>query len=290
MLHPIWERFILRRHKLGRGSQTFSGHAPLQHLGRWARTPKHGRRKDFFQTRAKSEFSRGSRVGGRGSGGESAPPNVSICWNPWKSGQKWRPTWFDFKKWCPTFAEKHMNLVFGGQTKNGFFRRQNLLAKVTQNFSDNFGVFGQKSFARPNFCLLLHLCAGVGQKYVFRGKKLHFHHSKPRKQLFLQKIWWENVKFQNPGGLALPSDAHASKTFYNKNAEENNKNIFTNKHIMNFENNSHWYFLYFNLWTRHEVHRAQAHTICTTHIDNNRHRTFCNGVGGRSTGLQTLVS
>jgi len=24
-----------------------------------------------------------------------------------KSGQKWRSTLFDFKKWCPTFAEKH---------------------------------------------------------------------------------------------------------------------------------------------------------------------------------------
>jgi len=24
-------------------------------------------------------------------------------------------------------------------------------------------------------------------------------------------------------------------------------------------------------------------------IDNNRHRTFCNGTGGRTTGLQTLV-
>ena len=34
-------------------------------------------------------------------------------------------------------------------------------------------------------------------------------------------------------------------------------------------------YFYFYLWTRHEVHRAQARTICTTQIDNNRHRTFC---------------
>jgi len=46
-------------------------------------------------------------------------------------------------------------------------------------------------------------------------------------------------KFQNPGGPCLPSDAHAPKTLYNKKAEENNKNIFTNKRIMTFENNSH---------------------------------------------------
>jgi len=31
--------------------------------------------------------------------------------------------------------------------------------------------------------------------------------------------------------------------------------------------------IYFNLWTRHEVHRAQACTNCTTQIDNSRHRT-----------------
>jgi len=34
---------------------------------------------------------------------------------------------------------------------------------------------------------------------------------------------------------------------------------------------------------------VQTHTVCTTQIDRNRHnRTFCNGVGGRTTGLQTL--
>ena len=39
------------------------------------------------------------------------------------------------------------------------------------------------------------------------------------------------------GGLALPSEAHAPKSFYNKQAEENSRNMFTNKHrpIMNFE-------------------------------------------------------
>jgi len=29
--------------------------------------------------------------------------------------------------------------------------------------------------------------------------------------------------------------------------------------------------LHFNVSTRHEVHRAQAHTVCTTQLDNNRH-------------------
>jgi len=34
-----------------------------------------------------------------------------------KSGQKWCPTLFDFKKWRPTFAEKHMKIFVGGHTK-----------------------------------------------------------------------------------------------------------------------------------------------------------------------------
>jgi len=37
------------------------------------------------------------------------------------------------------------------------------------------------------------------------------------------------------------------------------------------------------------VHRAHAHTICTTQVDNNSDKTFYNGGGGRTTGLQTLV-
>jgi len=47
-------------------------------------------------------------------------------------------------------------------------------------------------------------------------------------------------------------------------------------------------YFYFNVWARQEVHRAQSHTACTTQIDNNRHKTFCNDVRGRTTGLQTL--
>jgi len=37
------------------------------------------------------------------------------------------------------------------------------------------------------------------------------------------------------------SDDHAPKTSYDKKAEEDHKNIFTNKHIMIFENNVHRY-------------------------------------------------
>ena len=82
----------------------------------------------------------GSDVGGGGSWGASTLPKVLICWksgeNPWKSGQnfrksrqntwksgrKWRSTFFDFKKWHPTFAEKHMKTFsLRGHIKRGLY-------------------------------------------------------------------------------------------------------------------------------------------------------------------------
>jgi len=51
----------------------------------------------------------------------------------------------------------------------------------------------------------------------------------------------------------------------------------------------HLSYLILMFWNRHEVHRVQAHTVCTTQVDKNRHnRRFYNGVGGRTAGLQTL--
>ena len=55
----------------------------------------------------------------------------------------------------------------------------------------------------------------------------------------------ENVKFQNLGAaLTSTSEAHAPETSYDKKAEEDNKNIFTKKHAMIFENNIQ--LLFFN--------------------------------------------
>jgi len=135
---------------------------------------------------------------------------------------------------------------------------------------------------------------GVGQNIFAWGNKcgkIWFSPHETKKTPFYQKIWWENVKFKNAGAaLAPPSDAHAPKTSHDKKTGEDNKNILTNTHIMILNNNIHWYlFYYFNIWTRHEVRRAQARTICTTRIDNNSHRTVCTGAGGWTTGLQTLV-
>jgi len=41
----------------------------------------------------------------------------------------------------------------------------------------------------------------------------------------------EKCQYQNPLEPCPPSDAHAPKTFYDKKVEENNKKIFTNKHL-----------------------------------------------------------
>jgi len=44
-------------------------------------------------------------------------------------------------------------------------------------------------------------------------------------------------KFQNPRSPWPPPDTHAPKISFDKKAEEDNKNIFNNEHIMIFENN-----------------------------------------------------
>jgi len=69
--------------------------------------------------------------------------------------------------------------------------------------------------------------------------KLDFHHSKLRKQTFsLKNLMGKCQISKSCGGLFPPSDAHTHKTCGEK-VEEDNKNIFTNKHIMIFENDIH---------------------------------------------------
>jgi len=63
--------------------------------------------------------------------------------------------------------------------------------------------------------------SGVGQKYFCRGPKvakLHFHHSKLRKQPFLQNDW-KTSNFKIRGGVGPLFDAHVPKTSCDKKAE-----------------------------------------------------------------------
>jgi len=125
------------------------------------------------------------------------------------------------------FWRSHRKLSFMGE---------NLLAKVTQNFLGKFGGHRAKILRTPkNLPAPTFMSRGWPKIVLQKGPKvakLHFHHSKVRKQLFVQIIDGKMSNFKILGGLALPSGSHVPKTFYNKN-------IFTNKHIMNFENNSH---------------------------------------------------
>jgi len=71
---------------------------------------------------------------------------------------------------------------------------------------------------------------------------------------FFCKISWENVKVQNFGAaLASTSEAHAPETSYDKKAEEDNKNIFTNKQAMIFENNLQLFLILIITDTEHFV-------------------------------------
>ena len=160
---------------------------------------------------------------------------VEIQIKPWKSGQN--GTWL--QKMVPNVCRKTHQSCFWRSHQKGFFMGEKLLAKVTQNFSGKFGGLWGKILRTPkNLPAPSLMSRGWPKIFLQRGPKVakfHFHHSKLRKQLFLQKSWWENVKFQNPWGPCSPPWAREADLFGLL------FDVFTNKHIMNFENNSHWY-------------------------------------------------
>jgi len=81
---------------------------------------------------------------------------------------------------------------------------------------------------------------GVGQKYfcrVARSGKITFPPLETKTTTFFAKYLMGKRQISKSWGALAPlSDAHAHKTSYNKKAEEDNKNIFTNKRMMIFEN------------------------------------------------------
>jgi len=66
-------------------------------------------------------------------------PKIFICrkfgQDPWKSGQKWPPTLFDFKQWRSTFAEKHMKTFNWSSYRKGLHDLcgRKFVGKVVQN-------------------------------------------------------------------------------------------------------------------------------------------------------------
>jgi len=100
-----------------------------------------------------------------GGGGASALPKAFICrksgQNPWKSEQKWPPT----------FGEKHIKTFFGGHTKK---RSSWLLWEIicrrshTKTFWASLGKFGHKFFAPSKICLLLNVRLSVREILVMQ--------------------------------------------------------------------------------------------------------------------------
>ena len=92
------------------------------------------------------------------------PQKFLICWKsgqkPWKSGWKWCPTSFDFKKWRPRFTWKHMKIFFWRLHQKEVFMilwekicRHKLLQKLFGQVCGNSG----KILCTQKICLLLHL-------------------------------------------------------------------------------------------------------------------------------------
>jgi len=115
---------------------------------------------------------------GVGGGVASAPPKVVICWKSgqnhwkfwqdlWKSGQNpWRSRKTGAQR-CFTSKNNAQRLqrnkwhFLGGDTKKCLhdLRGKQFVGKSpTTIFWASLGKFGQKSFAPPKNCLLLHLC------------------------------------------------------------------------------------------------------------------------------------
>jgi len=96
---------------------------------------------------------------------------------------------------------------------------ENLLAKSHKTFGKFGGLRATilrtpKNFLAPTLMSRdwPKICLQEGPKVA----KFHFHHSKQRKQLFCKIYDGKMSNLKIFGGLALPSDARASKTFYNK--------------------------------------------------------------------------
>jgi len=91
--------------------------------------------------------------------------------HPWKSGKKWRPTLFEFKKYCPTFAEKHMN-HFLEVTPKRVLNGGNFESKShTKLFGQVWGTSGKNPSHGPKFACSYTYVQGLPQNIFATGPK-----------------------------------------------------------------------------------------------------------------------
>jgi len=106
-------------------------------------------------------------------------------------------------------------------------------------FRQVWGTSGKNPSHAQKFACSYSYVQGWAKIYLQGGKsgKISFLPLETRKTTFFAKKLMGKCQISKSWG-PLPSHTHAPKTFYNRKAEENSNNIFTNKHKMNFENNT----------------------------------------------------
>ena len=143
----------------------------------------------------------------RGCWGSNRNPNVLIYWNPGKipanPGKNVTQRCLTSNNGAQRLQKNTWILFLEITPKKGFLMGENLLAKVTQNFRQVWGLRATILRTSKNCPAPTVMSRDWPKIYLQVGPKVakfHFHHSKQRKQLFLQKMWWENVKFKNLWG------------------------------------------------------------------------------------------
>ena len=136
-----------------------------------------------------------------------------------KSGQKWRPTLFEFKKWCPTCAEKHMNPFLEATPKRVLYGRKFVSKSHTKLFGQVWGTSGKNPSHAQKFACSYTYVQGLPKNIFARGLKVakfHFHHSKLRKQLFCKKFDGKMSNFKTLGVLPSSQTPMPLKLFITK--------------------------------------------------------------------------
>ena len=162
----------------------------------------------FFLGKGQMLIFQGQWCKRRGAGGEKPPPKVLMFWNPGKipenTGKNGVLRCLTSENNAQRLQKSTWILDNWRSHQKGFFMGEHLLAKVTQNFLGKFGRLRAKICMPKNLPGPTLMFSGWPKIFLQRGPKngkISFSLLVTKKTTFLQKIWWENVKFQNLGGL-----------------------------------------------------------------------------------------